>query len=515
MQYDPANHIIVRDFARTRDMRMDRVLRQVRDLDIDMFEVDSPYAAGLRAAGESWNPSPRAINVADVPDLHRWADGQPVPDYTKPVVCTWVPNDPTADKWAPVRALHNVEFEFGAYTKGAGHRWPEYVFRPPLLFLDASGTANTRDFLYLPALTLSGNTLRAWVHRRARFDEIPQSVNGIPLRFAYETGLSPVPGTALNTGVYVCTLSDAEKRAVLGDVDSDARQTPETAEGTPAPPERQDQQPEPQLPPAPEPAPVWRGGEPEPEPQVIDEDELPNAPTVVCTWTTNGAFQRAEITSADGRFHRADGRPLLVMAPGRRLKAWGDDLAGIAVINGEAITFEPRQHDKLVVPNEYFAILDAAEHDAILNPPRTSSALPLTIDIEEQHKVFAVKDVEKLWHDLGVGMRILLIDRDYIALPVELWYDITVENDVDTEIYVPERFDCDDFAFAFKGEMSRQWEVNGVGIVMSFSAGHAFVALLTVERTGGLGIRFMEPQTDGWVDTTEPSYDLDQGLVIF
>ena len=76
--------------------------------------------------------------------------------------------------------------------------------------------------------------------------------------------------------------------------------------------------------------------------------------------------------------------------------------------------------------------------------------------------------------------------------------------------YFQEKFDCDDFAFVFQAMMKYVWGLNGVGVVIDWSSGHAYNIVLF---PGGIyGI--FEPQTDEWKKIGEKGYTLENGIII-
>ena len=79
-------------------------------------------------------------------------------------------------------------------------------------------------------------------------------------------------------------------------------------------------------------------------------------------------------------------------------------------------------------------------------------------------------------------LQLICLDRHYFALPTGLWNTVLRYTGVDQGQYRAERYDCDDFATAFKAAVSRKLAVNGVGLVVDISGAHAYNALL------GLGL---------------------------
>ena len=134
--------------------------------------------------------------------------------------------------------------------------------------------------------------------------------------------------------------------------------------------------------------------------------------------------------------------------------------------------------------------------------------------IERNAKVVHADLVRTAWEDgLGSGLQIVLLDRQYWTLPETIWTDVIQYSGVDSHAYVDERFDCDDFAWSFKGNVAWKLRVNGVGTVVDFSGSHAYNVVM-VDEDGELVFKFMEPQNDRWV-MGGPMYLMQNGFVVF
>lgn len=108
----------------------------------------------------------------------------------------------------------------------------------------------------------------------------------------------------------------------------------------------------------------------------------------------------------------------------------------------------------------------------------------------------------------------IMLDNRYWTVDRPTWDAMIAAYGPDRNAYVKERYDCDDFAFAFKGGMGHQYEVNGVGIVINYAQHHAYNIVL-VNDGGNCAAEFVEPQQDQFVRTPLPTlYKLTTGLVI-
>ena len=110
-----------------------------------------------------------------------------------------------------------------------------------------------------------------------------------------------------------------------------------------------------------------------------------------------------------------------------------------------------------------------------------------------------------------------VLDTKYRAVSLEVWRLIVAYNGVDREKYTSEFFDCDNFATCLAGDVAQRWGINGIGVVLDFSAAHAYNCALTVdtEDRNALKIIVIEPQTDHlFLDTSLP-YAAKHGVVTF
>jgi len=77
--------------------------------------------------------------------------------------------------------------------------------------------------------------------------------------------------------------------------------------------------------------------------------------------------------------------------------------------------------------------------------------------------------------------------------------------------YRPERFDCENFAAAFRTLAAFIAGTNTVGVVYDWSAGHAYNVIVDAEGS----VQFYEPQSDEIVEIGDGDYRLDDALIVF
>ena len=107
-----------------------------------------------------------------------------------------------------------------------------------------------------------------------------------------------------------------------------------------------------------------------------------------------------------------------------------------------------------------------------------------------------------------------LVDREYLAAPYWLLKPLLQYSGVSKYRYVPEVSDCDDLAYYLRGELPCKLGFNGVGVVLDYSAGHAYCAILTW-LDGDLHVALVEPQTDEIVTAGDRMYDMERVAIHF
>ena len=108
----------------------------------------------------------------------------------------------------------------------------------------------------------------------------------------------------------------------------------------------------------------------------------------------------------------------------------------------------------------------------------------------------------------------LPLDETYWGVSLETWHLILAYNGTDKKRYVKDTFDCDNFAILFAGSVADKFSINGAGIVIDYSGGHAYSALLVVTEDGNLAFATIEPQNDAFIIKTEGMYDAEFGFIM-
>ena len=516
--FDPEKHIQLREWCNDPDVdiRINHAIGTLNRWGVLIKRVGSPYVKGLRDAKESWSPDVMVVDVEYKPQLDKLAQQKGgAKRYNQDVKVKWKWNN--EESFSHLADRYDVDYVYGSIEQngvkneadripGVPHL-PEYIFRPPVLEMEFGGPPkSTEGFNWLPSMMLKDGPdeneryhekrrLVFFSHRRANMDKRFLTVNGKTLGEKPELdpeSLSNVPGTAKNIGVYTILLAYEEWNAVLRGHVHGQYHTP-------------------LEPPKPRP-------EPESKPEAKDKpnkDKFVDA-TATVEFTQRGSFWRSSKGEWSKPFSREGERPVFILAPGNRLKAWTDDSSYDhieAKINGVFVDFKRTY----VGGSPYVAELLHEVIERLKNSriPIEPLKLQTSERILHERKLYTSEQVNEEWAKLGVAMNPVLLDRQYVALPQAVWDEIIAKDDIDSKVYVSELFDCDDFAFGLKAAASRQYDVNGCGLVVSVESKHAFSVMLVREPDDSLSFRFLEPQTDDWVSTDDPNYSLESGFVLF
>ena len=98
------------------------------------------------------------------------------------------------------------------------------------------------------------------------------------------------------------------------------------------------------------------------------------------------------------------------------------------------------------------------------------------------------------------NFQVIELDNEFWVTTLPLFKEISKVNQVDKLKYVISRFDCENFALAFKSDVVRNWGITGVGIVVDVPGKHAYNMLATINEEGGIEINLFEPQNDQFIE---------------
>lgn len=111
------------------------------------------------------------------------------------------------------------------------------------------------------------------------------------------------------------------------------------------------------------------------------------------------------------------------------------------------------------------------------------------------------------------GLQAVPLDRTYWGVSIETWKLILAYTGTDRKKYVKDSFDCDNFAVHLTDVSADKFEINGVGIVVDGSGGHAYCSLLIATKNG-LSIATVEPQNDKFILKPEGMYQARAGFIL-
>lgn len=119
--------------------------------------------------------------------------------------------------------------------------------------------------------------------------------------------------------------------------------------------------------------------------------------------------------------------------------------------------------------------------------------------IRKSEKTFTQQEVGAALRSSELrNLQIGTLDSKYWAVSRDAWEKILAFNLTDRKAYQSDRYDCDNFAITLSGTVAQKWDINGCGIVIDWSGGHAYSVLL-INNNGQLEIAVVEPQDDWFV----------------
>ena len=107
-------------------------------------------------------------------------------------------------------------------------------------------------------------------------------------------------------------------------------------------------------------------------------------------------------------------------------------------------------------------------------------------------------------------MEIMSLDSKYFLCDEKDMKSIIKWDWTDKKKYVKEKYDCDNFAFSFKAMVDKRFGLNGVGLVIDYSGGHAYN--IVVFQDGS--VKIFETQSDRWPKAGRGQYKFQNGSVI-
>lgn len=131
-------------------------------------------------------------------------------------------------------------------------------------------------------------------------------------------------------------------------------------------------------------------------------------------------------------------------------------------------------------------------------------------------QVTAVKEKNKQFvEDLISGLRVesMILDNKYYMTNESNMMNVIAGDWTEKKKPISYRYDCDDFAFTFKANVSRYYDLNQVGVVIDWTSKHAYNIIFFPNKN----IWLFEPQTDSFFFVSERKkflYSLEDAMVI-
>ena len=454
-EFDPARHILMRQWLADTEVSIVDFLRKFipeirEELGRDpLFEVANPHVAAEIETRGSYSPTRRALAVADLPVLERFALSAERFTYEAEQPVTWV------------RSLDDSRWEARRQHEPQRARWEthrSWIVRPIGAGAWTEADRGPEGHAFGPFMELwDDGAIYLWCSRRALgfLDGNPLIVNGARVQFTPET-----------TGI-VCRMAGR-----VDDVGACLAGAMRVAYGAATAGAGSDSE---------------AGGSSSSEPLLVD-----------CLFERRGAkpfWRPANVQALPERFHRSSGSPLVFRHrdAGGEVRAWGDPaLLGGFVLNGVQLTgFAPW--------NSGFRIqVDRADADRILgkasrapdSAPAPEEAPSPASDVTAGAEVYSPGSVIAAL-ELRLGRSVSLFGRSasdsaVVALTRDGLTRFLLDDLSDRDAYVLDtggrNYDCENFAEALRVNLARKHGVNGCMVI--WGDGHAWNAVCGGRRRG-------------------------------
>ena len=103
------------------------------------------------------------------------------------------------------------------------------------------------------------------------------------------------------------------------------------------------------------------------------------------------------------------------------------------------------------------------------------------------------------------------LDSTYWTCTKKEFLKIVDYNNINERKYIGQRFDCDNFALSFKSQVSIDFGLNNVGLVIDYSGGHAYN--IVIFSNGD--VELFEPQNDSFpIKNSSSMYSFKGGIIL-
>ena len=165
----------------------------------------------------------------------------------------------------------------------------------------------------------------------------------------------------------------------------------------------------------------------------------------------------------------------------------------------KGITFPTTQPATHVTHYHTNAVAAAPSQKLVLHPRKFKSTDTAIHDALEAHNI----------HNS------IFLDGEYRVLPESEMLALAKATHTSAQTYIPTFYDCDDFAFTFKGLVALMAQVNSVGLFLNYAGKHAYnvAFVMPSDKTPEhVELRIIEPQSDTEVAFgSSPPYTIEHG----
>ena len=152
----------------------------------------------------------------------------------------------------------------------------------------------------------------------------------------------------------------------------------------------------------------------------------------------------------------------------------------------------------------------------LIKAENTIRQLELLVPRPAPPEIDYVVEKDTLWVQQALdGMDIIRmpLDVNYYLTNQKNFLNIVAWDWVDSIKYIAEKFDCENFAFAFKSHVDMYFNLNQVAIVVDYKSGHCYNLVIFPDGK----VMVLEPQSDNlyiWTKRPEKFYSLQGAIVI-
>ena len=120
--------------------------------------------------------------------------------------------------------------------------------------------------------------------------------------------------------------------------------------------------------------------------------------------------------------------------------------------------------------------------------------------------------IQSVLDGMKLNIQRLPLDQTYYLTNQSNFLNIVAWDWTDRTEYIREKYDCENFAFTFKAAIDFYFNINQVGMVIDYQAGHAYNIVIYPDGNA----QIIEPQNDSlWFWRVRPNvYDMRGAIVL-